>query len=215
MSSVTDLGRLNRMRRGGQGRSQTWETGNSLLNHVELIRRQVDLSLEDPETRSLAVAIVSSAFDRVQDPGTNTVVPGVPYHGRYYRGAADWSAAQSICGQRDDACELTQLWNFWVLNVRYLQDAAGQDTYQTLRATLEIGGGDCDDFTIGLATLAGAIGYRSIARIISVKGDTWDHVYPVIKTRRGWIALDGTEKGKRPGWEFPSPAARQDFWLVK
>jgi len=203
------------MARGSQGRSQTWETGDSLVNHIELIRRQVEISMADPETRSLAVAIVSGAFDRVQ-VGPGSFVPGVPYHGRYYRGAADWASAQTLCEQRDDMCELTQLWNFGVLNVRYLQDAAGEDTYQTLRATLEAGGGDCDDFCILFGSLAGAIGYRSIARVISVHGDTWDHIYPVIKTRRGgWVALDATEKGKRAGWEFSSPAARQDFWLVK
>ena len=203
------------MARGQQGRSQTWETGDSLLNHIELIRRQINLSMDDPETRSLAVAIVSGAFDRFVDQATKQVVPAVPYHGRYYRGAVDWSAAKRFCEARDDMCELTQLWNFVVLNVRYLQDAAGQDTYQTLRATLEAGGGDCDDACIALASLAGAVGYRSIARVISVRGDTWDHIYPVIKTRRGWMALDITEKGKRPGWEFSSPAAKQDFWLVK
>ena len=48
-----------------------------------------------------------------------------------------------LCSARDEMCELTAIWNFWVLNVRYLQDSIGQDTYQTLRATLEAGGGDC------------------------------------------------------------------------
>lgn len=127
---------------GDSGRGQHWETGDRLENHIELIRRQLRLSLQDPETRSLAVAITSSAFDRFDDPRFGPV-PGVPYHGRYYRGARDWAAARALCGMRDELCEITQLWNFWVLNVRYLQDVVDQDTYQTLRGTLESGGGDC------------------------------------------------------------------------
>ena len=199
---------------GRTGRSQHWETGDKLVNHVELIRRQVDLSLEDPETRSLAVAITSGAFDRTPDPVSGEMIPVVPYHGRIYRGARDWRTARIMCAARDEMCELTAIWNFCVLNIRYLQDQIGQDTYQTLRATLEAGGGDCDDCTVALCALAGAVGYESVAAVISVKGGTWDHIYPVIKTRRGWVALDMTEAGKKPGWEFGSPAARQNFAMV-
>lgn len=198
---------------GSTGRAQHWETGDSLDNHIELIRRQVGLSLQDPETRSLAVAVVSGAFDQYNDPRFGNV-PAVPFHGRMYRGAQSWASARAICAARDDRCEITQLWNFWVLNCRYLQDVVDQDTYATIRATLESGGGDCDDFTVGMAALAGAVGYHSIARVISVHGQTWDHIYPVIKTRSGWVALDATEKGKLPGWEYPNPAAKRDFALT-
>ena len=104
-----------------------------------------------------------------------------------------------------------------MLNVRYLQDAAGQDTYPTLRGTLEAGGEDCDGFTIGMCALAGAVGYSSVASIISVHGKSWDHVYPVVKTRKGWVAMDATEKGKKIGWEYMNgrPPARQNFWMVE
>lgn len=199
---------------GRTGRSQAWETGDKLANHIELIQRQVELSMNDPETRSLAVAITSGAFDRTPDPVTGVLVPVVPYHGRLYRGARDWRTARIVCGAKDDLCELTAIWNFCVLNIRYLQDTVGQDTYQTLRATLEAGGGDCDDCTIAITTLAGAVGYESVASVISLDGKSWQHIYPVVKTRRGWVAMDMTEAGKKPGWEFPSPAARQNFALV-
>jgi hypothetical protein len=178
------------------------------------MQRQVQLSLDDPETRSLAVAITSGAFDRTPDPVTGQLLPVIPFHGRIYRGARDWRSARTVCRARDELCELTAIWNFWVLNVRYLQDTLGQDTYQTLRATLEAGGGDCDDFTIGMAALAGAVGFESVASVISLDGRQWAHVYPVIKTKRGWVALDATEAGKKPGWEYPRPAARQNFVLV-
>lgn len=194
--------------------AQHWETGDRLVNHIELIRQQVAESLSDPETRMLAVAVATGSFDAFQDPRSGQSVPAVPYHGRYYRGASDWQAAKALCAMRDELCELTTIWNFWVLNVRYLQDVVGQDTYPTLRAILEGGGEDCDGSTIGLAALCGALGYHSIARVISVRGDTWDHIYPVIKTKRGWIPLDVTEPNKKPGWEYKRPARKRDFALV-
>ena len=197
-----------------RAQAQHWETGDSLDNHLVLIRDQVEKSLADPQTRMLAGALTSGNFDTARDPRSGQSVPVVPYHGRYYRGAASWAAARQLCGMRDELCEITQLWNFWVLNVRYAQDVANQDTYPTLQATLEAGSEDCDGFTIGLAALCGAMGYHSIARVISVRGDTWDHIYPVIKTRAGWIPLDATEKGKRPGWEYKRAARRKDFVLV-
>jgi hypothetical protein len=198
---------------GDRGRAQHWETGDDLAVHADLMRRQVLRSLDDPETRSLAVAITSGAYDARVDQRTGQSVPVVPFHGRLYRAAPNWS--QQLCQMRDERCEIDAIWNFLVLNVRYLQDVRGQDTYATLRATLEVGGGDCDDFTICFGSLLGAIGYPVAASVISVRGGTWDHVYACVKTRKGWVPLDPTETGKRPGWEFPRPAARENFMMTE
>lgn len=197
-----------------RAQAQQWETGDSLENHVALIRQQVQVSLNDPQTRLLAAAITSGSFDEYRDPRTGQSVPVVPYHGRQYRGARDWNAAARLCAMRDELCEITQIWNFCVLNIRYAQDQANEDTYASLQAILESGSEDCDGCTIALASLCGAMGYRSIARIISVRGDSWDHIYPVIRTRNGWVPLDMTERGKKPGWEFKRAARRRDFALV-
>lgn len=124
-------------------RSKSWKTGDTLKEHVALIRRQIGLSLEDPATRFLAGALVSGNFDSAKDHRSGQMVPVVPFHGRFYRGASDWEAARSVCGMRDYLCEVTAIWNFIVLNVRYTQDQDGEDTYQTVRATLEMGAGDC------------------------------------------------------------------------
>lgn len=126
-----------------QPKSMHWRTGDTLPEHVALIRRQIEVGLSDPSTRMLAGAIVSGNFDSMQDPRTGVAVPVVPYHGRWYRGALDWAAARQVCGMRDYTCEVTAIWNFLVLNLRYTQDQAGEDTYQSLRASLEIGAGDC------------------------------------------------------------------------
>lgn len=200
---------------GDRGRAQHWETNDDLRNHIKLMRRQVTRSLEDPETRSLAVAITSGSFDSAYDPRTGERVPVIPFHGRLYRGAQSWQAAH-VCRMRDEQCEINSVWNFVVLNCRYLQDARGQDTYATLRGTLEAGGGDCDDFTVVFASLLGAVGYPVAASVISVHGGTWDHVYACAKTRKGrWVPLDPTEPGKHPGWQYPRPAARENFMLTE
>lgn len=196
-------------------RSKSWKTGDTLKEHVALIRRQIGLSLEDPATRFLAGALVSGNFDSARDHRSGQMVPVVPFHGRFYRGASDWEAARSVCGMRDYLCEVTAIWNFIVLNVRYTQDQDGEDTYQTVRATLEMGAGDCDDLTIMFASLLKAVGFEEIvARIVSVQGDTWDHIYPIVRLPNGrWVPLDVTEKGKLPGWEFSWVKAKQDFKL--
>ncbi len=192
---------------------QVWVTDDSIEQHVELIRGQVAKSLADPATRMLAAAIVSGNFDSRVDPRTGHQVPVVPFHDRFYRGAADWASARAVCQARDYRCEVIAIWNFLVMNVRYTQDQFGEDTYQTLRATLEAGAGDCDDFTIAFAALLQAVGFEDvIARIISLDGRSWAHIYPLVKPPRGaWIALDVTENGKRFGWEFSRPAAKRDF----
>lgn len=198
-----------------QPRSMVWKTGDRLEEHVALIRRQIDTSLGDPATRFLAGAIVAGNFDSMVDPRTGGHVPVVPYHGRWYRGASDWASARAVCGMRDYACEVTAIWNFIVLNIRYTQDQDGEDTYQTLRASLEMGAGDCDDMTIAFASLLKAVGFEQMeACIVSLQGDTWDHIYPRVKLPGGrWMALDATERGKLPGWEFGRPAAKQTFRL--
>lgn len=201
-----------------QGRVSLYLTDDTLPPHIELIRRQTVASLIDGETISLARALCSSSFDQTWDQraqgGRGAIVPTVPYHGRIYRGASDWRAASLLCSHRDRLCEIAQIWNFLVLNVRYVADPRRRDTYSTLQATLETGAGDCDDFTVGFGALLGAIGYPVRARVISVDGSAWDHIYPLVGVKGRWIPLDATEHGKSLGWEFSHAAKRVDFPLV-
>jgi hypothetical protein len=183
-------------------RSQTYQTSDRIEEHIALIRQQVQASLADPATRALAAAIVSGSFDSGVDPRTGESVPVISYHGRAYRGARSWADARSLCAMRDLRCEVTAIWNFLVLNVRYTQDQDGEDTYQTLRASLEGGAGDCDDMTIAFAALLHAVGFEDvIARVISLDGRAWAHIYPVVLVGRQWLVLDATERGKAMGWE--------------
>lgn len=201
-----------------QGRVRRYLTDDTLAAHIDLIRQQATASLIDGETISLARALTSSSFDQAWDPranaGRGASVPVVPYHGRLYRGALDWKQASALCGHRDKLCEITQIWNFLVLNIRYTADPRKRDTYGTLQASLECGAGDCDDACVAFGALLGAIGYPVRARVISIDGTAWDHIYPLVGMKNRWVALDITERGKQPGWEFRNAAKRVDFALV-
>lgn len=188
-----------------------WDT-NSLEDHVALIARQVKRSLRDPGTRQLAVAIVSGVREHAKDPRTGKLVPVVSAWGRYY------PAPNVDCPARDEACEIEAIWDFVVMNVRYVLDPTNVDTYSDVKATLEVGGGDCDDFTIVFAALLGALGYGMRARIISIDGRSWAHIYPMVELPKGGaprylLPLDATEDEKEPGWEFKGAKKKKDFEL--
>jgi transglutaminase-like putative cysteine protease len=200
---------------GSVGRADYYQTGGQIEQHIALIRSAKQESVLDPETRSLAVALVSRSFDEATDPRSRHSVPAVPYHGRFYRGASSWAEARALCRPRDARCEITAIWNFVVLNLFYTGDVKGKDTYQTLQASLEAGGGDCDDLAVALIALLEGVGYTCRARVISLSGKTWDHIYPLVylPRLRQWMALDATEAGQPMGWEFPDAAAKKDFAL--
>lgn len=115
---------------------------SSIQDHANAIREMVEVSLSDPETRKLAVALASGSYDWEADPRTGQRIPVVHYHNRGYR-VSIGPNPPGICAPRDYRCEIIQVWNFVVLNVRYLSDADGFDDYQDLKTTLEAGGGDC------------------------------------------------------------------------
>lgn len=184
---------------------------NSIEDHARLLRGKVDESLADPHTRHLAAKIVSSGYDAwVDDPRTGTRVPAIKYYDHWYR-VTPGHLAPPVCDARDRTCEITAIWNFMVLNVRYTGDVDGYDSYQDLRTTLMTHSADCDDATVAFAALLRAVGFQVRARIISQDGRYWSHVYPVVKSGNTWVALDMTEKGKKPGWEFRRARTARDF----
>lgn len=183
--------------------------------HVAHIKRMVDKSMRDGDTRQLAVRIVSGAYDYVRDPATGQDIAVVRAYGRNFR-----APAGPPCAQRDEECEIEKIWDFVVLNMRYVYDPAEIDTFATARETLLAGGGDCDDATILFATLLGMIGFRALARVISTKDDpqTWVHIYPLVALTKDdpsrWVPLDMTVEGATPGWEYEEIAQHRDYVMV-
>jgi hypothetical protein len=178
---------------------------------IKAIQGIVRTDAADPNVIKLARQITSGTVDFVADPRTGDQTAVVKAWGRYYR------APDSICRTRDDACELEALWDFSVLNFRYVFDPPHVDTYPDCRFMLEASGDDCDGATVLICSLAMSIGFDVACRIISQDGSQWQHIYPLIglpKTGAShYFPMDITEPGREMGWEFESPAARIDYRL--
>lgn len=174
-----------------------WES-NSIDDHTGLMRRQVKKSLADPETHKLARAVAR---------GGNSVVAWGQQYKLTPRGA----------GEDRACCDIAQVWNFCVLNVAYVPDPSGYDLFCTVKRTLERHVGDCDDATILQGALLKSLGFQDVrARVISVKGDVWNHVYVMVSRHYNGgplIALDPTVRGSTPGWEFKGARDVKDFRL--
>lgn len=82
----------------------------------------------------------------------------------------------------------------WVRdNIRYVMDPDEVETVQTPEFTLENGVGDCDDKSVLLASLLGAIGHPSRFIAVAFEPGAFSHVY--VETRLGpdWVPLETTE----------------------
>ena len=115
-----------------------WES-NDLEDHCALIARQVDRSLQDPETRKLAVKIAGHRPDGyVREGGVDVPIVNAWGMSLYL---PDTGAGP--CAPKNDAGEVQAVWNFIVANVRYVLDPDGYDLFCTVKKTLEAGAGDC------------------------------------------------------------------------
>jgi hypothetical protein len=184
----------------------------SLDDVMHAIGGLVRANAADPHVIKLARQITSGTVDWDTDRRTGELVPVVVAWGRPYR-----APAGPICKTRDDKCELEAIWDFVVMNVRYVLDPPHVDTYPDVRYTLEAGAEDCDGFTIVFASLAMAVGFDTAARIISQSGEAWEHIYPLVGVPKGhtqaYFPMDATEPGKWMGWEYPNAAKQADYRL--
>lgn len=109
--------------------------------------------------------------------------------------------------ERDYLAELRSIYQNVRKRVRYRRDIMNVDTYQSPRRTLELGGGDCDDYSILLAALYLAIGYPVKLKVIRTKtASDWNHIYIVVGLPQRkpvkWIPIDGSVAAF-VGWEAP------------
>lgn len=188
----------------------------NLDEHMGLIGKQVYKSLRDPELRQLTVRLVSDSFDYAPHPATGRMVPLVPGYGQWFLAPE----AKTPCPPRDESCEIQRIWDFVHINMRYVYDPDEVDFFATARASLEAGGGDCDDFTILIAAMGGLIGFKRAARVVSVREapDDFVHVYPMLginskDSPSAWVPLDDTVQGSYPGWQYPNIAKYVDYEL--
>lgn len=215
-----------------------WET-ETLQEHVALIKRQVDRSLDDPETHILCEKIIQHEPGKggiVRAWGQQLILPEVS------RDPGDYSL---------DELHSRRIWNFVVTNWSYIEDPPGFDLFATLRYNLcarqhadklerltvdaptremldahirrlrsvrTAGAGDCDDASVVIASLHRAAGFQTVrARVVSIDGVSFGHVYPVVAWPRTRptksVPMDPTVKGAVPGWEYEASKVVEDLEL--
>jgi hypothetical protein len=126
-------------------------------------------------------------------------------------------AVTEVCKARDDRCELMAIYDFVKRNIRYTGDVTNKDTFQSAYRTMQMGGGDCDDFSILIAVLSLVNGFQTKFRITSNYGSSWDHIMclaglPKLEPR-SWIVLDATLPGSTDArfGKQPPAAKYRDF----
>lgn len=127
------------------------------------------------------------------------------------------SAVSQKCGrdwcipERDYAGEVRAIFAETRRRVRYVYDAHGIDQYVAAKRTLQWGGGDCDDYSIVLGSLLGAVGYPVRLRVIRTRDSglprgEFNHIYALVglppNAPRQWIPLDASVS-EPAGWEAP------------
>lgn len=103
------------------------------------------------------------------------------------------------CPGHSFECEIHKLFEFVRDRVTFRRDPVNQERVQdTLRTALVFKTGDCDDKTVCLASLLGAVGHRT--RFVAIGTiNQFSHVFLEVKTRRGWLPLDPTPERYQPG----------------
>lgn len=194
-SGVSGFGRtdVKRLKKGGMTLTQYHAKDNiPIRERVAIIQDLIHESVKQPEMRKLALRITQ------------------------------------VCPARDGVCESRAIYEWVRQNIRYTGDIAphkhgraGQyepiDLFQRADRTVEFAGGDCDDHTILVSTLAILNGIQARARVTSRTSkneEDYTHIYPMLgipKMRPAeWVAADTTLPGRRFNVEAPH-AKRLDF----
>ena len=151
---------------------------HTLDQRVKYIQQMIKKGRNDPRIRALTVKIVSK------------------------------KCGNKFChDEKDHVSEIKAVFDWIRKNVRYVRDNYDRDTFQHPVRTLEFVGGDCDDYSITLASMLQSIGYPVKLRVIQTTNSSdWNHIYIRVGLPPGnpthWMDLDGSEN--RPaGWAPP------------
>ncbi len=112
------------------------------------------------------------------------------------------------------AGELAALWDYCTGHLRYTRDPSTAELVHSAELLLELidttgAGGDCDDQTVLLGSLAASIGFPVAIRIIGKQPGEFRHVHLRIKVGAGWVPADLTAWPRRElGFEARAPYER-------
>lgn len=105
-----------------------------------------------------------------------------------WRGRA-WTREQAVdivfrkagCKPKDRLCHALAIGEWVQKNIIYVNEIP--ETFQTPKRTVELGAGDCDDFTTLIASFAEAVGIPATICAMKING-SWKHVFPILEIRR-------------------------------
>ncbi|MCI0596987.1 MAG: transglutaminase-like domain-containing protein [candidate division Zixibacteria bacterium] len=93
----------------------------------------------------------------------------------------------------DQRSEVNALFSYVKSTFRFVKDPALVELIHTPEKLLEIRSGDCDDFTVFLSSLLGAVGYETRVAIVGPAQGIWSHTFPEVFLDGNWVALDATK----------------------
>lgn len=118
-----------------------------------------------------------------------------------------WNGEQWCVPEKNTDAEIAAIYKALRRDIRYTSDVVGVDTYAHPKRTLEMAGGDCDEYSATACAALMAVGIPCRFKVIRTKDSpTWNHIYVEAGTPKQnptkWVALDASVAA-RPGWEAP------------
>ena len=118
-----------------------------------------------------------------------------------------WNGEQWCVPEKDTEAEIAAIFKALRRDIRYTSDVVGVDTYAHPKRTLEMRGGDCDEYSATACAALMAVGIPCRFKVIRTKDSpSWNHIYvqggvPKENPRK-WVSIDASVPVK-PGWEAP------------
>ncbi len=110
---------------------------------------------------------------------------------------------------KDFYAEADAIFRYVQANIRFTQDINDVETLSPAQWVLANGYGDCDDFSVLIASMLESVGHKCRFMAISFEGpEDYSHVLVQTKIGNRWITADATENFPF-GWQPPGI----NFWL--
>lgn len=94
---------------------------------------------------------------------------------------------------KDEQRECQKIHAFVRDKIRYVKDVIGVETLQSPVQTLRLKQGDCDDKSMLVASLLGAIGKKTRFVAVGFEKGRYSHVFPQVQLKEHWITMETTE----------------------
>src|SRR5262245_6298530 len=122
------------------------------------------------------------------------------------------------CKGHDFGCEVKAVYEYVRDHYTYRRDPVNVERVQDYKRTIErgsLGGADCDDKSVLLASLLASLGHKPAFVVLGKTKQRFDHVYVAVRVAgKGWVSLDPTPERAVPGWEAKG-AQKQIFEIFR